>query len=377
MPPKKTVAKKAVAKKIRCSDGPTTTAGGAGVCNGSAASCATCGICEQPIIDGKDQALFCEGTCKQWIHRFCAGVPLSWFVILGSSSTPFRCYSCCHAKYADDVDSLTTQIKTLKSELGELKEVVGNLSALSTASQVSAVTGGVSELHCFTSQSDVGVGGRGGGMGRRGRGGSRGRGGRGSNQGASRRRFGHPTSSGRKPPEPGRIKEKVEGARRVWGTFSVCTTGTIHSAITKVCAVDSVRVKKKTKEMSNGKVCWWFVLHDDEANLQVIDAKWEQVELQTSWKLEPCFRLAQSPIMQDPSNECTAVDELSVTPHTHETPSTPVPLLCPLPQPPPPAHEGPSEDLDIRSVTDQSNVSFLVNSLQPQQKQQKQQLENP
>ena len=132
------------------------------------------------------------------------------------------------------------------------------------------------------------------------------------------------------------------GSPRVWGTFSVCTTGTIHSAITKVCAVDSVRVKKKTKEMSNGKVCWWFVLHDDEANLQVIDAKWEQVELQTSWKLEPCFRLAPSPIMQDPSNECTAVDELSVTPHTHETPSTPVPLLCPLPQPPPPAHEGPS-----------------------------------
>ena len=42
----------------------------------------------------------------------------------------------------------------------------------------------------------------------------------------------------------------VEGACRVWGTFSVCTTGTIHSAITKVCWV-----KKKTKEMSNGKVC--------------------------------------------------------------------------------------------------------------------------
>ena len=168
MPPKKTAAKKAVAKKISGSHGPTTTAGGAGACNVSAASCATCGICEQPIIDGKDQALFCEGTCKQWIHRFCAGFPLSWFAILGSSSTPFRCYSCCHAKYADDVDSLTTQIKTLKSELGELKEVVGNLSALSTASQVSAVTGGVSEFHCFTSQSDVGVG---GGMGRRGEGG--------------------------------------------------------------------------------------------------------------------------------------------------------------------------------------------------------------
>ena len=56
-------------KKVSGSDAPTSTAGGAGACNGSAASCATCGICEQPIIDGKDQALFCEGTCKQWIHH--------------------------------------------------------------------------------------------------------------------------------------------------------------------------------------------------------------------------------------------------------------------------------------------------------------------
>ena len=66
--------------------------------------------------------------------------------------------------------SLTTQIKTLKSELGEQKEVVGNLSALSTASQVSVVTGGVSELVLLASLmwvlvAVVGVwGGEGGGV---------------------------------------------------------------------------------------------------------------------------------------------------------------------------------------------------------------------
>ena len=65
MPPKKTAAKKAVAKKVSGSDAPTSTAGGAGACNGSAASCANCGICEQPIIDGKDQTLFCEGIYMQ------------------------------------------------------------------------------------------------------------------------------------------------------------------------------------------------------------------------------------------------------------------------------------------------------------------------
>ena len=88
------------------------------------------------------------------------------------------------------------------------------------------------------------------------------------------------------PTEP-HSKVKVEGVRRVWGTFSVCSTGTIQSAIKKLCAIDSVRVRKKSKERPNGKVCWWFVIHDDEANLQVIDSKWEKVQLQTSWKLEP------------------------------------------------------------------------------------------
>ena len=93
-------------------------------------------------------------------------------------------------------------------------------------------------------------------------------------------------------------KEKVEGARRVWGTFSMCTASAIHNTIKKLCGIDSVRVKRKTKELSNGKMCWWFVLHDEEAKLQAIDAKWEQVEFQTVWKLEPCFRRASTPVSQ-------------------------------------------------------------------------------
>ena len=56
-----------------------------------------------------------------------------------------------------------------------------------------------------------------------------------------------------------------------------------------------------TKEIPNGNVCWWFVLHDDEASLQAIDGKWEQVKLQTSWKLEPCFRLSPAPPVQPPA----------------------------------------------------------------------------
>ena len=46
------------------------------------------------------------------------------------------------------------------------------------------------------------------------------------------------------------------------------------------------KLKGKSRNCQiNGKVCWWFVLHDDEANLCDIDTLWEQVQLQISWKL--------------------------------------------------------------------------------------------
>ena len=50
-------------------------------------------------------------------------------------------------------------------------------------------------------------------------------------------------------------------------------------------------MKRKTKDMSNGKHKWWFVLHDDEAILCDLDAKWSLLEVQTSWKLDPVSSL--------------------------------------------------------------------------------------
>ena len=76
MPPKKTAAKKAIASKAGVSGSPTS--GGCGTSGSGTSHSATCGICEQLIIDGKEQALFCKGVCKQWIHCYCTGVPLSW-----------------------------------------------------------------------------------------------------------------------------------------------------------------------------------------------------------------------------------------------------------------------------------------------------------
>ena len=90
--------------------------------------CTTCGICEQPIVNGKDQAVYCEGACKQWLHRYCAGVPLSCFQALSSSLAPFQCYSCYQAKHEAAIESFNSEVRALKSEVREMKAVITGLS---------------------------------------------------------------------------------------------------------------------------------------------------------------------------------------------------------------------------------------------------------
>ena len=58
-----------------------------------------CAVCCQKIVDGKEDALFCEGSCKQWCHRYCVGVPLRHFVSLATSSSPFICPTCSQSVY--------------------------------------------------------------------------------------------------------------------------------------------------------------------------------------------------------------------------------------------------------------------------------------
>ena len=42
-----------------------------------------CGVCQGPVVDGKDEALLCEGECGLWFHRGCASVPPSRYKVWG------------------------------------------------------------------------------------------------------------------------------------------------------------------------------------------------------------------------------------------------------------------------------------------------------
>ena len=82
------------------------------------------GVCQGLVVDGKDEALLCEGECGLWFHRGCASVPPSRYKILSNSEEPFLCLSCVNVQ-------LMKEIALLKNELRGIAEVRERCTALS------------------------------------------------------------------------------------------------------------------------------------------------------------------------------------------------------------------------------------------------------
>ena len=101
-------------------------------------------------------------------------------------------------------------------------------------------------------------------------------------------------------------KVRVEGARRVWGTMRVTTSSSLRYAVSKVFNATSLQIKRKTVSDHAGQVKrWWFIIHAPENVLLNLDAAWEQLKLQTGWKLEPCFKPSSQHISQTTSSANT------------------------------------------------------------------------
>ena len=76
------------------------------------------------------------------------------------------------------------------------------------------------------------------------------------------------------------------GTRRIWGTLKNSTAASIKSVISRLCKVSEICVRRKDKEDIVSKQSkWWYVVH--ESVLVCLESNWEQINLQTSWKLEP------------------------------------------------------------------------------------------
>ena len=101
----------------------------------------TCPICCKVIQeatkakDGQD-AIFCDGPCQKWHHRWCASVHKDDFQKLSLSNAPFMCPSCCFSEHRQLISSLVNSVEDLKAEVARLKNhvpiSVSNLVPLST-----------------------------------------------------------------------------------------------------------------------------------------------------------------------------------------------------------------------------------------------------
>ena len=84
----------------------------------------TCPICLDTISETDNNcqdAIFCEGVCKAWLHRQCAGLSRQAFSLLTNNSTPFYCPHCHLKSQAAEIQELKEAVKKLTSELSLLK----------------------------------------------------------------------------------------------------------------------------------------------------------------------------------------------------------------------------------------------------------------
>ena len=94
-----------------------------------------CDLCDASIVDGKEDALLCEGPCSKWFHRYCVGVPLSRFKDLVNSSKPFICPACSHVVNQAVVCQLQADLASLKDMVAVLSEEIRLLKATIATSQ--------------------------------------------------------------------------------------------------------------------------------------------------------------------------------------------------------------------------------------------------
>jgi len=95
-------------------------------------------------------------------------------------------------------------------------------------------------------------------------------------------------------------KEKVVGARRIWGTLKTTTVATVTSALSRLTSVgDKLQIRRKFKTTTGNRIRWWFVVRGSEEDLCNLENEWDRINIQTSWKLEVCYKLIENPPPQD------------------------------------------------------------------------------
>ena len=288
---------------------------------------ATCDLCCDPLESSQD-ILNCEGGCNGNVHRYCAGVTRAHFQELKSGCTPFVCQYCSLKTNHAVVQQLTAEVTALKAELQAAKAELVELQT-AAAIKLSATcvpTQPRNYAEALASKQPKPKG-------------------RPPN---ARRPRGTPSSltsrqdtaatpqpqlgERRGKSRPGQ-KEKVEGARKMWGALKSTTPSVVSSTLAKLTTVqqEELLVKRKYKEATSGDkpVLWWFVIRGNEDVLQKLDNEWTKVSLQTTWKLLPLLRFSEGPTNDFVHPSVDASPPTSLCPHQQLPTSPPLRELPP------------------------------------------------
>ena len=250
-----------------------------------------CNLCLGPF-KASEEVLLCEGSCGQFMHRYCARITKKHYELLSRKSLPFVCLVCTQQLHKAEVQSLKAELEALKSELAKLQENVVVTAAPSSTSTPAMFSAELQALRedvemvktKMTSPSYANV--------------VVARGNKNSPQVAQQRKTKqNPRSRDNhsqrlRNPRP---KEKIDGSRKIWGTLKSATDTTVKATLVKLTTIANgeFETKRKYKELS-GKVKWWFVLKGSEEVMEKFDNEWEKVSLQTSWKIEPLLKYSET-----------------------------------------------------------------------------------
>ena len=223
----------------------------------------------------------CEGEIcgNKWMHRYCAGVPTTHYKVLEKSPSPFYCYLCTQQKQAAVIEEMRGTIASLTTEVVELRATLESQKATNFTQTTNLEDG--SRTNGRSWSEVVRRGNR--PNARNSRRPPRRSQANGNHQASSNNSRNNQNQS-KKPPSNW---IRVDRARKIWGTLKSCTVASVKSAISRVCKNDTVNVKRKLK--TGAQTRWWYVLHDSEEALASLESKWEQLEVQTSWKLTKCY----------------------------------------------------------------------------------------
>ena len=93
-----------------------------------------CPICDESIVDSSiknagHDSIFCEGACKAWLHRRCAGLVKIAFEEVSKSKDNFFCPHCKLVNHESEILSLRASLSSLSNELSSIKTLVASLSS--------------------------------------------------------------------------------------------------------------------------------------------------------------------------------------------------------------------------------------------------------